>query len=127
MKTVVSSIRTLNEGDAVSYSRHYIAKGGEKIATLCVGYADGYRRSMSGNEDGPHGYVLLNGKRCPIIGNICMDQMMADVSGVDVKPGDIAVLMGEGLTADDLAEYAGTCMHDILASIGPRVERVYIE
>lgn len=125
-KAVVSCVRTLEPGAAVSYSRHYIAKGGEKIATLCVGYADGYKRAMSGREDGVHGCVLLCGKRCPIVGSICMDQMMVDVSGVDVKPGDVAVLMGEDLTADELAEFAGTCMHDILAGIGPRVERVYI-
>ncbi|MBO4819089.1 MAG: alanine racemase [Firmicutes bacterium] len=123
----ISCIRTLEEGDAVSYSRHYKAKGGERIATLCVGYADGYKRALSGKEDGPRGFVLVNGVRCPIVGNICMDQMMADVSGAEAQAGDAAVLMGEGYTADDLADAAGTCMHDILASIGPRVERVYVQ
>ena len=126
-KATVSCVRTLEEGDAVSYSRHYVAKGGEKIATLCVGYADGYKRALSGREDGPRGYVLINGTRCPIVGNICMDQMMADVSGLDVRQGDEAVLMGEGYTADDIAEAAGTCMHDVISSIGPRVERIYIQ
>ena len=123
----ISCVRTLEEGDAVSYSRHYTAKGGERIATLCVGYADGYKRALSGKEDGPVGYVLVNGVKCPIVGNICMDQMMVDVSEADAKAGDAAVLMGEGYTADDLAAAAGTCMHDILASIGPRVERVYVQ
>ncbi len=126
-KATVSCIRTLEEGDAVSYSRHFIAKGGEKIATLCVGYADGYKRALSGREDGSGGFVLINGKRCPIVGNICMDQMMADVTGLDVNPGDSAVLMGKGFTADDIAKIAGTCMHDVISSIGPRVERVYIQ
>ena len=123
----ISCIRTLEEGDAVSYSRHYIANGGERIATLCVGYADGYKRALSGREDGPRGFVLVGGVRCPIVGNICMDQMMVDVSEAEAEAGDSAVLMGEGYTADDIAAAAGTCMHDVLASIGPRVERVYVQ
>ena len=126
-KARISCIRTLDEGDAVSYSRHYIAKGGERVATLCVGYADGYKRALSGREDGPKGFVIIKGQKCPIIGNICMDQMMVLIGDLDLEAGDEAVLMGEGLTADDLAEASGSCMHDILASIGPRVERVYIQ
>ena len=126
-KRMAALLASLEEGDAVSYSRHFIAKGGEKIATLCVGYADGYKRALSGREDGSGGFVLINGKRCPIVGNICMDQMMADVTGLDVSPGDSAMLMGKGFTADDIAEIAGTCMHDVISSIGPRVERVYIQ
>lgn len=123
-KSVVSSVRTLKKGEAVSYSRHYIAKGGEKIATLCVGYADGYKRALGGKESG-NAFVLINGKRCEIVGSICMDQMMVNVTDASVNAGDIAILMSEDLTADELAERAGTCMHDIIACIGPRVERVY--
>ncbi len=126
-KATISCVRTLREGDAVSYSRHYIARGGEKIATVCVGYADGYKRSLSGREDGSGGYVIVKGRKCPIVGNICMDQLMVDVTGLDPEMGDEAVLMGEGYTADDMALDAGTCMHDIISSIGPRVERVYLE
>lgn len=122
-KASISCVRTLEKGDAVSYSRHFIAKGGEKIATICVGYADGYKRSLSGTEDGKGGCVIIGGKRCRILGNICMDQMMVDVTGVEAKENDVAILMNEDLDADELALYAGTCMHDILASIGPRVER----
>jgi len=129
-KTVVSCVRTLDENDAVSYSRHYIAKGGEEIATLCVGYADGYRRSLGCKESG-NASVIINGHKCEIIGSICMDQMMVNVTGLGVKMGDVAILIGTSgeytITADDLAEHSGTCMHDILASIGPRVERVYYE
>ena len=123
-KSVVSSVRTLKKGEAVSYSRHYIAKGGEKIATLCVGYADGYKRALGGKESS-NAFVLINGKRCEIVGSICMDQMMVNVTDASVNAGDIAILMSEDLTADELAERAGTCMHDIIACIGPRVERVY--
>lgn len=135
-KSVVSCVRTLKKGDAVSYSRHYIAKGGEQVATLCVGYADGYRRSLGGRDENgetidkenfANGCVILNGHRCEIIGSICMDQMMVLADGFDVKMGDVATLMGPELTADELAEKAGTCMHDIISSIGPRVERIYIE
>ena len=124
-KTKVSCVRTINKGDAVSYSRKFIASQPTRIATIGVGYADGLLRSLSNK-----GYVLINGCKAPMIGNMCMDQMMIDVSNVPgVAPGTEAVLIGRsgGLvqTADDLAEAAGTCMHEVLSSIGIRVERYY--
>ncbi|MDO5331410.1 MAG: alanine racemase C-terminal domain-containing protein, partial [Bacillota bacterium] len=74
------------------------------------------------------GYVIIKGVKCPILGNICMDQMMVDVSKIteEIKMGDLATIIGDGQTADDLAEIAGTCMHDILSSIAFRVNRTYI-
>jgi len=118
----ISTTRQLEFGDAVSYSRKFVAPDLMKIATLCIGYADGLPRSLSNN-----GHVIIHGIKCPILGNICMDQLMVDISKVpdEVKMGDTAIIIGEGQSADDLACDAQTCMHDILSSIASRVERVY--
>ena len=124
----ISQIREIEFGDAVSYSRKFVAKDKTKIATVCIGYADGLPRSLSNK-----GHVLIHGVKCPIVGNICMDQMMVDISEIkdEVKMGDYAVIIGRSgdiiQTADDLAAEAGTCMHDILSSIQARVKRVYLE
>ena len=122
-KALITCIREIDFGDAVSYSRKFVAKGPTKIATLSVGYADGLPRALSNK-----GTVLINNQFCPIVGNICMDQMMVDVTNIvgDINVGDLAGIIGPGQSADDLAELAGTCMHDIISSISARVERVYI-
>ena len=119
----ISTVRTIDFGDAVSYSRRFVAKEPTKIATLCIGYADGLPRILTNK-----GTVIINGVKCPSVGSICMDQMMVNVSNVpgEIKMGDEAIIIGEGQTADDLAEAAGSCMHDILSSIAARVEREYI-
>ena len=133
-KTAVSVVRTIDEGDAVSYSRKYIAKGPRTIATICIGYADGLSRQLSGK-----GYVLINGMRAPMIGNICMDQMMVDVTEIQLQAaagrtnavvaGTEAVIIGRSgnliQTADDSAEIQRSCMHEVLSTIGQRVERYY--
>ena len=125
-KTKVSCVRMIDKGDAVSYSRKFIADGPTTIATLGIGYADGLMRILSNK-----GYILINGKRCPMVGNICMDQMMVDVTELQdtVGPGTEAVIIGRSRdltqTADDLAETAGSCMHEVLSTIGLRVERYY--
>lgn len=125
-RAAVTCLRTLEAGDAVSYSRKFIAAAPTRVATVAVGYADGWPRSLSNG-----GTVLLHGHRVPILGNICMDQMMVDVTDVpDVKVGDAAVLIGRDgdlvQTADDVAAEACTCMHEIMSRIGLRVEREYI-
>jgi len=120
--TSISTTRMLDFGDAVSYSRKFVAPDAMRIATLCVGYADGLPRSLSNK-----GQVIIHGVKCQILGNICMDQMMVDVSKVpdEIKMGELATIIGEGQTADDVASDAGSCMHEILSSITARVERVY--
>jgi len=133
-KTAVTVVRTIDEGDAVSYSRRFIAKGPRTIATLGIGYADGLSRQLSNK-----GYVLINGMRAPIVGNICMDQMMADITEIQLQaaagrtnaviPGTEAIIIGKSgnltQTADDIAEIQGSCMHEVLSTIGQRVERYY--
>ena len=125
-KANVSLVKTIEKGVTVSYGRHYKASETRRIATLSVGYADGYPRSLSNT----HAYVLIHGKRAEIIGNICMDQMMVDVSDIeDVKEGDVATLFGcdgeECLSIDTLSRNAHTINNETLCRISARVPRIY--
>lgn len=125
-KSVVSMVKSVHPGDSIGYGRTYIVNTPMKIATVSTGYADGYNRLLSNK-----GYVLINGSRAPIIGRICMDQFMVDVSGIDnVEHGTEVVLIGKSgtelITADDLANIIGTIGYEVVCSISERVERVYI-
>ena len=123
-KTVVSMIKTVRAGESIGYGRHYVAERDSVIATLPTGYADGYNRLLSNNF-----YVLINGKRAKITGNICMDQMMVDVTGLDVRCGDEVVLIGKScdeiITADEMAERIGTIGYEVVCNISGRVIRTY--
>ncbi|MBR2644037.1 MAG: alanine racemase [Clostridia bacterium] len=125
--THISNLKTLPAGEGVSYGLRYTTAHTTRIATLPIGYGDGYKRCLTGKSD-----VLIGGIRCPQVGTICMDQMMVDVTEVpNVAVGDEAVLIGrqgnEKITADDLAEKADTISYEILLSISDRVPRVYEE
>lgn len=127
LKTVISHVKTVPPGTSVGYGRKYISAGERVIATLPIGYADGYTRLLSGKAS-----VLVHGTRAPLAGNICMDQCMIDVTGIDgVKVGDEVVLMGsqgeETITAEELASLLGTINYEIVCMIGKRVPRVYIK
>ena len=126
LKARVAQIHTLAPGDTVSYNRTYRAERTIKTATVCLGYGDGLHRSLS--NGGP---VLVNGKRAAILGRVCMDQCVLDVTGIDIAPGDTVTFMGrdgsETLTAEDLAEFAGTICYEILCSLGKRIPRIYEE
>lgn len=122
----VSSVRAVKKGEGVGYGSAFIAKRDCLIATLTVGYADGYSRAASGRA-----YVLINGFRAPIVGNVCMDQMMVDVTLLPhVRAGDRAVLIGrsgeEAITADLLGNITGTIGYEVVCGISPRVARKYI-
>lgn len=120
-KTVVSMVKTINEGDTVSYGRTYKAEKPTKIATLTVGYADGYPRLL-GNK----GYVLIRGKKANIVGRICMDQMHVDVSDIEgVCEGDTVTLFGEGLPVEKIADWANTINYEIVCGLSKRVPRIY--
>ena len=123
-KAAVAQVKYIDNGTDVSYGRTYTANGKVKLATVTAGYADGYPRALSNK-----GYVLINGKKCPITGRICMDQFMCDVTEVeDVKAGDEAVLIGaqgnEKITADDIGKMTGTIGYEIVCGISARVPRV---
>ena len=98
-----------------------------RVATVTIGYADGYSRLLSSK-----GEILVHGKRCPIVGRVCMDQLMIDVSAVpEAKSGDIVTLIGrdggERITADDLAAVYGTIGYEVVCGISKRVPRIYID
>lgn len=122
-KTVVAAVHTVKSGEGIGYGRSHIAQSDMRVATIPTGYADGYSRHLSNK-----GYVLIRGKRADIVGRVCMDQMMVDVSDIpDVTVEDEVVLLGESgeevITADDLAAIAGTIGYEIVCDISNRVEK----
>ena len=126
-KADIVHIKDVPSGEGISYGLKYITSRPSRIATLPVGYGDGYKRCISGKA-----YVLLHGKRAPQVGTICMDQMMVDVTGIpEASIGDTAVLLGsqgnEEITADEMAGWAETISYEILLSISDRVPRVMVE
>ncbi len=129
LKTRIASLRTLHEGESAGYGLAFIADREMKLAVLSVGYADGLPRALSGGN----GRVLINGYSVPILGRICMDQTLVDVSGIpdgEISQGDIAVLIGRSgqkeITAGELAERCGTITNEILSRLGARLERVIL-
>ncbi|WP_026967372.1 bifunctional UDP-N-acetylmuramoyl-tripeptide:D-alanyl-D-alanine ligase/alanine racemase [Algoriphagus terrigena] len=121
LKTTISQVKALAPGATVGYSRKGQLTAGGKIATLAIGYADGYDRRFSQGK----GYVLIHGQRAPVIGNVCMDMVMVDVSGIEVKAGDEAVIYGEDIPLKELADRIGTIPYELLTNISTRVKRVY--
>jgi len=127
LRAVISQIKTLRAGDTVSYGRVFRAPRDMRIAIVTGGYADGYLR-----RNGEAGaYLLLRGRRAPIIGRICMDQLVLDVSEIpDAAPSDVVTLLGtdgeETITAEALAEMTGTIPYEILCGVGERVPRFYL-
>ena len=126
LKCAVSMVKDIHPGDSVGYGRTFRAEREMRVATLPVGYADGFSRALSGK-----GHVLIRGARAPILGRVCMDQTMVDVSNIPgVAREDEAVILGRSgaleQTADDLAEQLGTIGYEIVCGISPRVRRVYL-
>ena len=124
-KTRVVLVREVGEGRSVSYGRTFTTDRPTRVATLAVGYADGYRRHLSGRG----AEVLIGGKRCAVLGRVTMDQILADVTALpEVVVGEEVVLLGsqgdEEILASELAEKAGTIAWEIFTGIGPRVKRV---
>jgi alanine racemase len=117
-------VKWIEPGESVSYGRRFIAQRRTQIATLPLGYADGYMRLLTGKAE-----VLIGGRRFPVVGTICMDQIMVDVGSSDVGVGDEAVLIGrqgrEKIDAWDLADHVGSIPHEICTSISSRVPRIY--
>ena len=123
----ITHVKTISAGDSVSYGARYTAQKDTRVATLAVGYGDGYCRDLS-----QKGEVLINGRRCRVLGTVCMDQIMADVSDAGpVIPGDQAVLIGKqgenSILAHELASLTGTIPYEILLAISKRVPRVYTQ
>ena len=123
-KAHVVHVKTVESGTNISYGCTYTADEEIKIATLAVGYYDGYARRLSNQAD-----VLIKEQRAPVIGRVCMDQIMVDVTGIEVEKGDTATLIGqdgtEVISAQELADKVGTINYEIVSRIGPRVERIF--
>ena len=110
----------LEPGETVGYNRAFVSKGFAKTATIPVGYADGISRKL-GNENG---YVTINGKKAPIIGNVCMDILMVDISKVDCKEGDPVTIFDSQETINHFAEVSETISYEILTAISARIKRI---
>ncbi|MDV6169220.1 bifunctional UDP-N-acetylmuramoyl-tripeptide:D-alanyl-D-alanine ligase/alanine racemase [Flavobacterium sp. DG1-102-2] len=121
LKTVILQIKDIEPGESIGYSRKFIATENIRIATLPIGYADGIPRAW-GNQKG---YVIINGKKAVITGTISMDMMMVNVTGIDCKEGDRAVIFGKNPSVVNMAEALGTIPYEILTSISQRVKRVF--
>lgn len=121
LKSVISQIRIIDKGESVGYGRRFIAEKTTKIATIPIGYADGIRRSWGQSV----GFVTINGKTAKIIGSICMDMLMVDVSDIDCKEGNTVIVFGENPTVNFMAKQLNTIPYEILTSISQRVKRVF--
>ena len=121
LKTTILSIKTVNSGETIGYGRHTTLNEPRQIAVIPIGYADGFDRRFSNYA----GEVVIRGKRCPVVGNVCMDQAMIDITGTDAQVGDIAEIFGDRLPIAELANKLGTIPYEVLTSISHRVQRVY--
>jgi alanine racemase len=123
LKTVISQVRTIPDGDSVGYSRKFVANKSLKIATIPVGYADGLKRSLSNGV----GHVVIQGKKAPIVGNVCMDMTMVDVTSIDCIEGDEVEIFGRSITLHEFAKWCSTIPYEVLTSLSQRVKRIYLQ
>ena len=121
LKTIILSIKTVPANATIGYGRHTTLSEPRQIAVIPIGYADGFDRRFSNYG----GEVLVRGKRCPVVGNVCMDQAMIDVTGTDAQPGDYAIVFGDQLPLQELADKLHTIPYEVLTSISRRVQRLY--
>ncbi|GAA3959752.1 alanine racemase [Hymenobacter antarcticus] len=124
LRTTISQIKTLPAGHTVGYGRRGTATTGERrIATLAIGYADGYDRRFGNGA----GTVLIHGQAAPLVGSVCMDMCMADVTNIpQARAGDVALVFGEGLPLPELASRIGTIAYELLTNVSERVKRVFV-
>lgn len=121
LKSIISQIKTIQKGDSVGYNRRFIAKKTTKSATIPIGYADGIPRAW-GNSIGS---ILINNKEAPILGDICMDMLMVDVTHIDCKEGDTVIIFGKNPSVSHMAKKLNTIPYEILTSVSQRVKRIF--
>ncbi|GAB6099647.1 alanine racemase [Halanaerocella petrolearia] len=123
-KTKIAHLKEVSAGTSISYGGTHVTSASTKVATLPVGYHDGYPRNLSDK-----GEVLYQGQLYPVIGRVCMDQLMVDLTGAQAEIGEVVTLLGaeeqEKITADELADKLGTINYEVISRIGPRVDRIY--
>jgi alanine racemase len=120
-KTRISQVKTIKAGDPVGYGCADVSDNERIIAILPVGYADGLNRKLGNGT----GNLIIKGSKVPIIGNVCMDMCMADISGLNAETGDEAEIFGERISINEIAEKCQTIPYEILTSIPRRVKRVF--
>ena len=123
LKTIISQIHKIAPGESVGYNRAYISKDFRTTATLPLGHADGIGRQYGNGK----AFVIVKGQKAPIIGNVCMDMLMVDITGIDCKEGDEVIVFGKGQTAEEFAKYVNTISYELLTGIASRVKRVFID
>ena len=119
--TTILSVKTVKAGETIGYGRHTTLTEDRQIAVIPIGYADGFDRRFSNYG----GEVIVRGKRCPVVGNVCMDQAMVDVTGADAHVGDSVEVFGERLPLQELSDRLGTIPYEVLTSVSRRVQRIY--
>ena len=122
LKTVVSQVHMVKEGETIGYGRKGKAIKDMTIATIAIGYADGYSRAFSRGV----GEVLVKGKPAKVVGNVCMDMTMIDVTDIDVSEGDEVIIFGEQLSINRVAESIHTIPYEILTNTSERVKRIFV-
>jgi len=125
LKTKIAQIKNLNAGSSISYGLNFTVQRNSKIAILPIGYADGYSRTLSNQS-----HVIINNKKAPIVGNICMDQCIIDVTDIDINREDDVILFGgndNGITIDSIAKLLQTINYEVVCMVKKRVPRVYIK
>jgi alanine racemase len=124
LRSTIAQVRDVKKGDSVGYSRKGIMQHNGRVATIRIGYADGYNRALSNGV----GKVWIKGSLAPVIGNICMDMTMVDVTGIeDIKEGDTVEIFGPNLSLQRVAEWSNTIAYEIMTTISQRVKRIYYE
>jgi alanine racemase len=121
LKTVISQIRHVDAGETIGYGRRGLANVPMKLATIAIGYADGFSRSNSRGV----GEVVVNGKRALVVGNVCMDMTMIDITGIDAEEGDVVTIFGKELPIAEVASRVNTIPYEILTNTSERVKRVF--
>jgi alanine racemase len=121
LKTIISQIKNIPKGETIGYSRKGVAERDLKLATIAIGYADGFSRRLGQGV----GEVLINGNRASVIGNVCMDMTMVDVTDLEAKEGDEVIVFGSELPIQTMAEKINTIPYEILTNVSERVKRVF--
>ena len=121
LKSIISQIRTVHEHESIGYSRKFMVKNEMQVATIPIGYADGIRR-LWGNEKG---YVVINNQKATILGNICMDMLMVDVTNINCLAGDEVIIFREKPHVKEIAKVSLTIPYEVFVGISQRVKRIF--
>jgi alanine racemase len=121
LKTRISQVKEITAGESIGYGRVGRAESDIRIGVMAIGYADGYSRAFSNGV----GQVLINGRRARVIGNVCMDMTMVNITNLDVREGDVVTLFGQGMAIQEVAATINTIPYEILTNTSERVKRVF--